>query len=535
MKKCFKLLSAALLALATFVSAQADVLTVYDDSQNLDANEYVPIWGGYYDALNVICQVIYPESDIQAMQGAIINSMKFYIYDPYGEGNPLNGGKVGIYMGVTELQQFSGWSPEVIEDVTKVGEISMTEGETEVVVNFSQPFVYTGGNLVVKTIVEETSSYSDLYFLGQTTTFNASMYRLPSSGSAYAQKFGPKTTFEYVLADDFATISTQAINFGKVYTEEELTQTFTLNNLGTNAFTPAFSGIQAPFSVEPAPAEIAAGSSMVFTVKFAPAELGEYAQTLMVDCGAAGQFEVALNGIYAEAPNVIDVCDGQDTNGYLPFYGYYYDNVTKGQMIYTEQMLNAVVGKKITSVTFYPTAPMTFQGGKLQLSFKAVEQDGFTTYTALTDLTAMATWVPEGGEEVLTFVLDEPYEYTGGNLAIEVSNIVKGSNWPNCYFYGQNMTDYYPSFYIYGSQNDKSHFLPKVGFGYEKEETPDFVRGDANGDKLVNITDVTVLINYLLTDDPTGVDLNGANCNQDEVINITDVTALINFLLTDQW
>ena len=97
------------------------------------------------------------------------------------------------------------------------------------------------------------------------------------------------------------------------------------------------------------------------------------------------------------------------------------------------------------------------------------------------------------------------------------------------------MTDYYPSFYIYGSQNDKSHFLPKVGFGYEKEETPDFVRGDANGDKLVNITDVTVLINYLLTDDPTGVDLNGANCNQDEVINITDVTALINFLLTDQW
>ena len=535
MQKCFKLLFAALFALASIVPAQADVLTVYDDNQNLDANQYVPIWGGYYDALNVICQVIYPESDIQAMQGALINSMKFYIYDYYGEGNPLNGGKVGVYMGVTDLQQFSGYSPELIEDVTKVAEITMTEGETEVVVNFSQPFAYTGGNLVVKTIVEEAANYSDLYFLGQETTFNASMYRLPSSGSAYAQKFGPKTTFEYVLADDYATISTQAINFGKIYAEEELTQTFTLNNLGTNAFTPAFSGIQAPFSIEPAPAEIAAGSSMVFTVKFAPTALGEYAQTLVVNCGAAGQFEVALNGIYAEMPNVIDVCDGTDTDGYLPFYGYYYDAVTKGQMIYTEDMLSTVAGKKITSVTFYPTAPMTFQGGKLQLSFKTVEQDGFTTYTALTDLTAVATWEPEGNEEALTFVLDEPYEYTGGNLAIEVSNIVKGSNYPRCYFYGQNMTDYYPSFYIYGSQNDKSHFLPKVGFGYEKEETPEFLRGDVDKNGEVKIADVTALINYLLSGDASSINLQAADCDQNGEIKIADVTALINYLLSGSW
>ena len=63
----------------------------------------------------------------------------------------------------------------------------------------------------------------------------------------------------------------------------------------------------------------------------------------------------------------------------------------------------------------------------------------------------------------------------------------------------------------------------------------DFIRGDVNGDNLVNIADVTALINYLLNDDPTGINLDAANCNQDEAVSIADVTALINFLLTDTW
>ena len=61
------------------------------------------------------------------------------------------------------------------------------------------------------------------------------------------------------------------------------------------------------------------------------------------------------------------------------------------------------------------------------------------------------------------------------------------------------------------------------------------MRGDVNGDNQVGIADVTALINYLLTDDATGINLDAADCNQDNNINISDVTALINFLLTDNW
>ena len=533
MMKCSKLLFAALMALASFVTAQADVLTVYDNNAYLDYNEHVPIYGYYFDAANFATQVIYHEADIQAMQGALITSLKFYIANE--EGCTLSGGKLGLSLGVTDLEQFSGYQPELLEGLTEVAEFTMTPGETEVVVNFDQPFAYTGGNFVVKTTVKETSDYAGMYFVGEATDFNASMYRLPSSGSAYAVQFGPKTTFEYAVSDDYATISTQAIDFGKIYAAEELTQTFTVKNLGNNAFTTVFSALEAPFSVEPAPAEIATGASMEFTVKFAPTELGEYAQTLTVDCGAAGLFEVALTGVMADVPDVIDVCDGDATNGYLPFYGYYYDDVTKGQMIYTADMLSMVAGKKITSVTFYPTTPMTFKGGKLQLSFKPVEEDGFTTYTALTDLTVVATVTPVEGDTQLVFTLDEPYEYTGGNLAIEVYNVVKGNNYPKVNFYGVNMPDYTPSFYIYGGQNDRSTFLPKVGFGYEKEEEPEFIRGDVNGDGEVKIGDVSNLISYLLSGDATGINLKGADCDQNGEIKIADVTLLINYLLSNNW
>ena len=66
-------------------------------------------------------------------------------------------------------------------------------------------------------------------------------------------------------------------------------------------------------------------------------------------------------------------------------------------------------------------------------------------------------------------------------------------------------------------------------------EKPAFIRGDVNGDSNVNISDVTALINYLLSHDATGINLEAANCNEDSTINISDVTALINYLLSHSW
>ena len=57
------------------------------------------------------------------------------------------------------------------------------------------------------------------------------------------------------------------------------------------------------------------------------------------------------------------------------------------------------------------------------------------------------------------------------------------------------------------------------------------LQGDVNGDGMVNIADVTVLIDYLLGNVPEDFDTNAADVNGDSLINIADVTALIDLLL----
>ena len=57
--------------------------------------------------------------------------------------------------------------------------------------------------------------------------------------------------------------------------------------------------------------------------------------------------------------------------------------------------------------------------------------------------------------------------------------------------------------------------------------------GDVNHDRIINITDVTRLINYLLDGDAS-ICLECADVKADSIINISDVTALIDILLTQQ-
>jgi len=58
------------------------------------------------------------------------------------------------------------------------------------------------------------------------------------------------------------------------------------------------------------------------------------------------------------------------------------------------------------------------------------------------------------------------------------------------------------------------------------------LKGDVNGDGIVNISDVTTLIDYLLSDNSPGIQLENADLNIDGNVNISDVTVLIDNLLT---
>lgn len=59
--------------------------------------------------------------------------------------------------------------------------------------------------------------------------------------------------------------------------------------------------------------------------------------------------------------------------------------------------------------------------------------------------------------------------------------------------------------------------------------------GDVNGDGNVSIVDVTMVIDYLLSNDATHVQLDNADVNNDGSISIVDVTKLIDYLLSGSW
>ena len=78
--------------------------------------------------------------------------------------------------------------------------------------------------------------------------------------------------------------------------------------------------------------------------------------------------------------------------------------------------------------------------------------------------------------------------------------------------------------------------LPDYTFENPYPETPlNTLLGDVNNDGLINIDDVVVLIDYLLTDDPSNINLQNADCEADGKISISDVAALIEFILPYAW
>ena len=218
----------------------------------------------------------------------------------------------------------------------------------------------------------------------------------------------------------------------------------------------------------------------------------------------------------------------------LPVYGYWHDANQHNQMVYPASMLTDMVGSKIVEIKFYPER-MKMNGGVVTLSLMTTDQVEYTEQTLLTGLTPIATATPVKGSREFIFTFDEPFEYTGGNLVVDALVTTAGQmNLESSTFYGV-ATEYWASleaWSYYGYNVGFVSFLPKATFLYQQAE-PQWDLGDVNHDHFVNVSDVTLLISYILNGGASGFYITEANCNGDVegAINVADVTALIATIL----
>ena len=88
--------------------------------------------------------------------------------------------------------------------------------------------------------------------------------------------------------------------------------------------------------------------------------------------------------------------------------------------------------------------------------------------------------------------------------------------------------------YVNGIHSDWSNIEEVTLF----ENTPEFVRGDVNGNGLVDMDDLTALINYLL-DSTSPINTPGAasctNAEDTTEVDMDDLSSLVNYLLENQW
>jgi len=187
---------------------------------------------------------------------------------------------------------------------------------------------------------------------------------------------------------------------------------------------------------------------------------------------------VAVMAFAAQAAE-LTVAEGTETQTMLPVYGFYVDRVgTFDQMIYPADMLTDMVGGQINGLKFYADETgIKFANVTLQLSLKTVDQLGYENAVAVTDATVVAEVTPVKGDTELTFAFNEPFEYAGGNLMVEVRVIATTGDWGSTKFYGvetENMAGYCE--YIWsnwgGPSVETKNFLPMATFTYEAGTTP---------------------------------------------------------------
>ena len=196
MKKTLSILMLLVAFLMPGVLRAQGTLTVCNGT---DSNEYVPIYGYYADEEQT-SQMIFPSSMLTAMQGYAIEQMVFYVASD--GGLDANLGNWDISLGITSASMLNGLDNSTALTQVYSGPMIFDDNTnaTMMIVSFSTPFVYNGGNLLVEFDHPVSADYNHYYFYGVNAA--SASYSWDSSFN-----FLPKTTFSYASCSRPASLT----------------------------------------------------------------------------------------------------------------------------------------------------------------------------------------------------------------------------------------------------------------------------------------------------------------------------------------
>ena len=483
--------------------AQTD-LTVCDGTVS---NQYVPIYG-YWADNSQHNQMIFPASQLSAMTGKAISKMVFYIdASNTSNGSNTSADRLGTWtvsLGETTATTLSGLDNTTAVTQVYQGYFDCSNGTT-VTLAFQNDYTYNGGNLLVD-ITHAAASYNRWYFLGVEAT-SAAVYQY-GSYDPYTQNFLPKTTFTYATPASCTKPS-------------GLTATLTEGNgtVATLAWTENGDATMWEICLNGDETNLITATTNPYTLTGLTPETA-YTAKVRANCGG-GDTSLWTDEVTFKPTNAValTVNDGTTTNGYVPIYGYWCDNITKSQFIIPADDLADMEGGTITKMTFFGTMTGSYSNWGAAKFEVYMAETTETTLSALADYGTLdlvmnaASINIVNGEMVVEF--DTPYQYMGGNLMIGFLQTVTGQ-YSSCSWTG--VTAEGASMGGYGSSISQQNFLPKIKFAYLPGEAPSCPK--PRNLTVSNVTSHTADLSWTAGGDETACQI----CHNGDERNPIDVT-----------
>lgn len=468
MKKLFTLIAAMMM-----LSASAASLTVFEGNVT---SQDIPICSRFMDYAPYYHQVIYPAAQLTAMQGQDITSIKYYVANE--TGNTLSGGSVSLYIGTTDINDFSAYNVSFVPEsgLTKVAQMPMTVGVQEIEFVFDNAWNYAGGNIVIETVIEDdgiVTGSSATNFLG----VSANDASACGYWSVSSKDFAPKTTFSYGSDEPIEITSYTVVGPESIF--------------GTNWNT-------------------------------------EDTNNDMVLDEATGVYSWNKEGVTLYGNFDFKVVGNHSYSIYeWPVGPYNWTAVVDEEGVYT------------IAITFDPNAEEDLRIGCTLIKTGDITPVEHTYTVAGTPNLFGSFWDPSDAANNMVKGEDGIYTWTKNDVVFEEPagvefKVTQDHSWDyawpsNNWYYEVTEAGTYDFVITFNAETKE------ITCTATKHDTPEpeYMRGDVNGDHSVSITDVSALIDYLL-DDPTAAP-KAADCNLDTQVTISDVSTLIDFLLYGAW